>query len=189
VLEWPEQWQYRAWNDSGSGTVGSARVEQDSDHIASMYSFILIEPGGSWQWPEKRPRGGQVPAGGLRFRVGPSPAAGPRRHILAGSVLPPVLFRRLRNNIAAQFAGLHNWNWPFSAGSMPMVPIRSCLILHGRSRPKVGAIDAPVYSANVPNAPGSTTRILGFIGGPEGRPPAAAYLDRQPGISGWIPQH
>ncbi len=57
---------------------------------------------------------------------------------------------------------------------------------HCRSAPKMDAIDASAESAKVPNAPGSTTRSLGFIGGPEGSPPAAAYLDRQPGISGRI---
>ena len=55
---------------------------------------------------------------------------------------------------------------------------------HGRSGPKVGAIDASTKSAKVPIAPGPTTRSLGFIEGPEGGPAAAAYLDGQPGISG-----
>ena len=61
-----------------------------------------------------------------------------------------------------------------------------CLGSHRRSRPKMGAIDAPTYCAEAPIAPGPTTRSLRFIGGPEGSPPAAAYLDRQPGISGRI---
>ena len=50
----------------------------------------------------------------------------------------------------------------------------------------MGTIDASVYYAKVPIAPGPTTRSLGFIGGPEGSPSAAAFLDGQPGISGRI---
>jgi hypothetical protein len=61
-----------------------------------------------------------------------------------------------------------------------------CLGSHGRSGPKVGAIDASSKSAKVPIAPGPTSRSLDLGEAPEGRPPAAAYLDRQPGISGRI---
>ena len=59
---------------------------------------------------------------------------------------------------------------------------------HGRSGPKVGAIDASTKSAKVPIAPGPTTRSLDLGEVPEGTgsPPAAAFLDRQPGISGRI---
>ena len=50
----------------------------------------------------------------------------------------------------------------------------------------MGAIDASGLSAKVPIAPGPATRSLDLGEVPEGSPPAAAFLDRQPGISGRI---
>ena len=76
------------------------------------------------------------------------------------------------------------WNWPFSAGSMPRFP-SSARAENGCNR-RVWLICAGLYRSGTHNAKPRFGRSRSPKGRGEGSPPAAAFLDRQPGILGRI---